>query len=423
MFGHFYSMLADILVSPKRAPMIAVCYIDIDNFSALNSKFGSAIGDQVLNELENRLSRFIGAKDFMARSNGDQFYLCIDVTGNSSIFRQLRDQIELPFRVGEHLYSLAASVGVSIVTQSQKSHDRAIRNAMHACITVKNNGGGKLEIFDDEGLEIQHTKSALVNDVTEAIASNQFQLYLQPKVKLCDGTLSGFEALIRWHHPSRGVVPPLSFLPQINNTDAEVLLGHYVLENGIAILQKICSLQDDVSLSINISPRQLTDSWFKRQIEQYSQSSPNLMPRLCLEILESDSFDNLQLIQDSLSVYRNCGVSLSLDDFGTGYASLNNLMKLPLNEVKIDRAFIKDIDSNAVHQIVVRHIVELSTALQLTTVAEGIETAAEAKVVTELGVQLAQGYYFARPFPSSELTEWLIGYHQTDMVKASVGLR
>jgi len=416
VFGNFYNMLDQLLTSQKCSPAIAVCCIDIDNFSVLNREFGNKIGDRVLNELEHRLSRFLGPSDFMARSNGDQFYLCVDVAQKAPLFRHLQEQIELPMRIGEHLHSLSASIGIALVAAPQNSPDRAIRNAMHACITVKNKGGGKYEIFDDEGLQIQYGKSSLIFEVTEALAANQFQLYLQPKIKLSDRSLMGFEALIRWHHPKRGVVSPLSFLPQIANTDAEVLLGHYVLEHGIELLKKLYTKNYTLSLSLNISPRQLTDSWFRRQVEQYAHLHPELMPMMCLEILESDSFDNLQLIQDCLKDFQNFRVSLSLDDFGTGFASLNHLMRLPLNEVKIDRDFIKDIDSNPIHQIVVRHIVELSAALKLTTVAEGIETASEAETITKLGVKLAQGYYYARPFPSAELFDWLATYHHTGVV-------
>ncbi|WP_127346211.1 putative bifunctional diguanylate cyclase/phosphodiesterase [Pseudidiomarina mangrovi] len=416
MFGQFYTMLADVLVAPKRTPALAVCCIDIDNFSALNSDFGMAMGDQVLHELEARLGRFLGPSDFMARSAGDQFYLCLDVSDKKPIFRQLKEQIEIPFRLGEHICSLTASIGIALVTSQQKSPDRAIRNALHACITVKNNGGGRYEIFDDEGLLIQHNKSALLREITAALSDNQFQLFLQPKVNLADGRLAGFEALIRWYHPERGIISPLNFLPVIAHTDTEILVGHFVLDQGIELLKLLRTLDCNVSLSLNISPRQITDALFRRQIEQYATQYPQLIRQLCLEILESDSFDNLQLIQDYLRAYQACGISLSLDDFGTGFASLNNLMKLPLNEVKIDRNFIQDINTNSVHQIVVRHIVELSAALELSTVAEGIETAAEYMTVKKLGVQLAQGYYFERPFPSSELSTWL-AEHSSSLIR------
>lgn len=208
----------------------------------------------------------------------------------------------------------------------------------------------------------------------------------------------------------------MSFLPHIVNTDAEILLGHYVLDRAIELLQRLFEAGCEVSLSINISPRQLTDAWFKRQVEQYARQYPEIIQLLCLEILESDSFDNLPLIQDSLKAYQACGVRLSLDNFGTGFASINNLMRLPLNEVKIDRDFIKDIDSDDMYRIVVRHIVELSSALKLTTVAEGIETEAEAITVAQLGVQFAQGYYFARPFPSAKLLSWLSDYQKLGTV-------
>jgi EAL domain-containing protein (putative c-di-GMP-specific phosphodiesterase class I) len=348
----------------------------------------------------------------MAHSTGDQFYLCIDVQHKMAIFRQLQEQIELPFRIDDHLYSLTASIGISLITPQHQSPDRAIRNALHACITVKNSGGGKFEIFDDEGLQIQHHKSALVDDVTTAITSNQLQLFIQPKVKLYDRTLVGFEALIRWQHPVKGIVAPINFLPHIVNTNAEILLGHYVLDRAIEVLKTLFTSGCKVGLSINISPRQLTDAWFKRQVEQYAKQYPELIHLLCLEILESDSFDNLPLIQDSLKAYQAYGVTLSLDDFGTGFASINHLMKLPLNEVKIDRDFIKDIDTNDLHRIVVRHIVELSSVLKLTIVAEGIETEAEAITVAKLGVQVAQGYYFARPFSSTKLLSWLSDYRK-----------
>lgn len=198
MFTHFYNMLSDILVSKNQSAMLAVCCIDIDNFSAVNRDSGSNTGDRILKELEERLSRWLGPNDFMAHSTADQFYLCIDVKHKMAIFRQLQDQIELPFRIDDHLYSLSASIGISLLTPQHKSPDRAIRNAMHACITVKNSGGGKFEIFDDEGLQIRHQKSALIDEVTKALTSHQLQLFLQPKVKLDDRTLAGFEALIRW---------------------------------------------------------------------------------------------------------------------------------------------------------------------------------------------------------------------------------
>lgn len=408
MFGHFYQNLNDAIQYNKSGSLLAVCLIDLDDFSAVNREYSEAIGDQLLRVIELRLQQFMHDQDFMARSNSDQFYLCFELRKNRpQLFQQLLEHIQQPVRIDTHLIALNASIGVSLNTGEKNSADRLIRNAMQACIEVKNSHGGQYKIFDEEGVNIIKRHRQWTDEVMCGLSRGEFELYLQPKLDIATRLPYSFEALIRWRHPQRGFIPPVEFLPRIADTEADVLLGQWVLEQSVLLLESFRKQGLSQGLSINISPKQLTNTWFARQLHQLAIEKPAIMANLCLEILESESFSNLELVHDYLARYQSYGIQLALDDFGTGFASLTHLIQLPLNEVKIDRNFIQAIDQNPINQVVVRHIIELASELQLLTIAEGVETEAEFETLAKLGVHRVQGFLFATPFPSNQIRHYL----------------
>lgn len=407
MFGHFYNQLnAKISSGVTSNKLFAVCYIDLDHFFEIQQDYGHEVSEIALQSIHERVKSILGPDDFLSQSASDQFFLFVAIENLDSNLAQLCEYINIPIKIFDYLISVTASIGVHILKEDDKSPDHVIRNAIEACIQVKHEGGNSLHIYDDEAVLLRRKKREIVDRVIGDLENNHFELYLQPKYDLRNLVVIGFEALIRWIDPERGIISPAVLFDAIAGTEAERLIDEFVLEEAITILKNLQKLNRTLSLSINVSPAQLMSPWFASQVESYFAKYPILMEHLRLEILESDTFKNLDLFKAHLDNLKQFGITLSLDDFGTGFASLTHLLMLPINEVKIDRSFITSIDTNEINQMIVKNVVELAEKLNISTVVEGIESKDELSMVQKLGVHGAQGYYLARPFPSSKLKSW-----------------
>ena len=407
MFGHFYNQLnAKITSGVTAEKLFAVCYIDLDHFFEIQQDFGCEVSEIALRSIHERVASILSPDDFLSQSASDQFFVFIALENLDSNLAQLCEFISAPIKISDYLISITASIGVHILKEQDKSPNHVLRNAIESCIHVKHEGGNNLHIYDDEAVLLRRKKREIVDKVILGLENHQFELYLQPKYDLKNLVVIGFEALIRWIDPERGIISPAILLNAIAGTEAERLIDEFVLEEALTILKGLHKLNRTLSLSINVSPAQLMSPWFAAQVESYYTKYPILMEHLRLEILESDTFKNLEVFKSHLESLKQFGVTLSLDDFGTGFASLTHLLMLPINEVKIDRSFVTSIDTNEINQMIVKHVVELAEKLNISTVVEGIENQKELATVQNLGVHAAQGYFLTRPFPSRNLKDW-----------------
>ncbi|RUO76695.1 putative bifunctional diguanylate cyclase/phosphodiesterase [Pseudidiomarina taiwanensis] len=408
MFKDFYDAITDIFQRNSGHSEILLCIANLDNFSAVNARFGEAFGDIALQTIAAELRRTAEQHNGTVYTGGDQFYLAFSGADASFDTLQLFEALfQQPFTVEGRKLHISAAIGACYTNLDTNTPDKILRNALQACIEAKKQGGDQSVIYDDESEQLHKQKLKLIQQVSEAIDKGHMTLYLQPKVTTQSRKLVGFEALLRWHHPDRGVIPPGDFLPQVAGSYADRELGCFVVEQAIAILQQQLANYPELSLSINVSPKQLCDLSFLHRVQELAKAHPELMQSLSLEILETESFENMQVIREFLHAYHACGVRLSLDDFGTGFASIGQLTILPLDEVKIDRMFVRNIHNNDIHKKVVQIAVMLAQELNLETVAEGVESADEIATLEELGVSVLQGYYYAKPFPLDQAESWI----------------
>ncbi|MDQ1695971.1 MAG: hypothetical protein QOJ03_1324, partial [Frankiaceae bacterium] len=387
---------------------VAVFSIDLDRFKVVNSSLGYTVGDAVLLEVADRLNSICGPGDSVARC-GDGFLMCqpgADAPMRaSSTAARILDRLGLPFASEHGEVSLSASVGVAQgradVTAGQLINDADI--AMYA---AKAAGGGQYRLIDDDLRAASSDRLSLETDLRAALREDQLHLVYQPVVNLVTGDITGAEALLRWTHPKRGLVQPMTFIPLAEQSDLIHPIGRFVLQAACAQAAEWNNNGHPLRMSVNVSGRQLLDPAFPGHVAHALDKSGLPGEQLCLELTETVLMDDAVRSEDLLQQLKALGVELSVDDFGTGYSSLAYLKRFPVDEVKIDRSFVQSLDDNQ-DDTLVAAMVAMGHALGLHVVAEGIETESQAAAVRTLGCRSAQGYLFSRPQASDDFTALL----------------
>jgi EAL domain-containing protein (putative c-di-GMP-specific phosphodiesterase class I) len=297
---------------------------------------------------------------------------------------------------------------VTLYPQDDGDPDALLRHADQAMYRAKAQGRNQFSLFDIAIEAKVNQQRERLKEIANGLAQGEFQLYYQPKVELQKGTVAGFEGLIRWQHPRSGLLSPLTFLPALENTDLECRFGDYVIGRALAQLERWASEGYQPVVSVNISGRHLLSADFTLALRAQLRARPRVQPeQLELEILESAAVTDLDTAISVLHEVRTLGLKVSLDDFGTGYSSLSHLRSLPVDEVKIDQSFVRDMLSDINDYNIVRSVIGLAAAFDLCVVAEGVETTEQADALRKLGCQLGQGYVFAKPMPAAQVTGWL----------------
>ncbi|MGE8323667.1 MAG: putative bifunctional diguanylate cyclase/phosphodiesterase, partial [Pseudomonas sp.] len=396
---------------------LAVCMLDLDGFKAVNDGYGHAMGDLLLVEVAQRLKRILRGGDAVARLSGDEFVLILrDVDEDRQLHAALRRVLRAlaaPYVVREHSLTLSASIGVTLYPQDDEDADTLVRHADQAMYVAKQRGRNRYHLFDvSQEQELKATHQTVAR-VRRALHNGELCLYYQPKVNLRSGQVLGFEGLLRWQRPGRGLVPPGDFLPWVEQTDLIVEIGEWVLNQALNQLQAWQREGRPWSLSVNIAARHLQRCDFAERLRQLLAAHPLVDPaRLDLEIVESVAIDNLQHVSRCLDACRALGVRFSLDDFGTGYSSLSYLKRLPTQTIKIDQSFVRDILHDQDDLALTAAVIGLARAFGREVIAEGLETVEHGRVLMGLGCELAQGYCIARPMPVSEVEAWAQAYRQ-----------
>lgn len=392
-----------LAVRRRDGRAIAVLLVDLDHFKHVNDRLGHTTGDAALAAVGARLLDCLRAGDTAARLGGDEFVLLLeevdDVSEVTRVAERITTDLATPFVVGEREVSVGACVGIVFHQHGGRGADELIRDADAAMYAAKANGPGSWQLFEPEMHMAARARVEYEAELREAVGRNELVLEYQPIVDLAARAVIGYEALVRWRHPERGLVPPLEFIPVAEDSGLIVSIGAWVLESACRQATAWSPLADgrDLGLNVNISARQLFDASFVTCVRETIESTGIAPERVTLEITESVLVGDTERAIAQLDQLKAIGVRLAIDDFGTGYSSLSYLRSFPVDVLKIDKAFTDTVADDVEGECFVQAILHLAQVLRVETVAEGVETAEQATRLRALGCNLAQGFYFGRP--------------------------
>ncbi|MGB9093486.1 MAG: EAL domain-containing protein, partial [Gallionella sp.] len=402
--------LNQALVSSARSGRSgALLFIDLDNFKNLNDTLGHDIGDMLLQQVTQRLEACIRTGDTVARLGGDEFVVMLlnmskDPLEGAAQAEAIGDKILVAlgqtYQLALHAYHCTASVGVTLFGKNQQSTDELMKQADIAMYQAKKAGRNALRFFDRQMQENISARVSLENELHNALEFRQFHLYYQIQVDSSHRPL-GAEALIRWIHPQRGLVSPAQFIPLAEESGLILPIGHWVLETACARLKEWeqDALMRGLVVAVNVSAKQFRQPDFVDQVKSVVQHHGIDPARLKLELTEGMLLENIEETIATMNALNELGVKFSLDDFGTGYSSLQYLKRLPLDQIKIDQSFVRDVTSDPNDAAIVQTIIAMAETLGLDVVAEGVETRAQFEFLELRGCNRFQGYLFGRPVP------------------------
>lgn len=387
----------------------ALLFIDLDNFKTLNDTFGHDRGDQLLRQVASRLTQAVRLEDTVARIGGDEFVVVLAALGEvdataASIAEMIADKIlavlNTPYILGDTVPRSSASIGVTLFQGERLGIDELMKQADLAMYKSKESGRNLVRFFDPTLESAVRARAELENDLRAALELGQLQLYYQPQIA-DQGHLTGAEALVRWNHPVRGIVSPADFIPLAEETGLILPLGQFVLDTACRQLVAWAGQPEfaHLSIAVNVSARQLHQEDFVAQVQATVARTGANPAKLKLELTESLLVNNVQEIIGKMLALREMGIGFALDDFGTGYSSLSYLKRLPLDQLKIDQSFVRDVLDDPSDATIAHTIIALAQALGLGVIAEGVETAAQLEFLHEAGCYAYQGYFFSRPLP------------------------
>lgn len=388
---------------------VAILLIDLDHFKNVNDTLGHPVGDEVLRSITSRL-RDCAGNVMTARLGGDEFAIILDDVSEpaaSALAEQINASVSRPVHVGDDVLHVGCSIGIAVGNPSKIAPDILFRNADIALYEVKNSGRGGFAFFREAMEAILLERNGMKQDLATALENDEFELHYQPLVDLATGRISSCEALLRWNHPERGLMPPDTFIPLIEESGLIIPIGAWVMRTAC---RDAATWPGDVSVAVNISTRQFSDRALVDTIGQALEDSGLPTRRLELEITESallnDSGDNVDL----LNGIRNLGLKIALDDFGTGYSSLGYLQKFKFDKLKIDKSFVQGLNVREESEVIVRSVIGLGKTLGMDITAEGVETADQFDWVSE-SCQHAQGHFISRPIDAQSTLRFLQAGH------------
>lgn len=415
----FADRLQQALAHTKReGSNLAVCYLDLDGFKLVNDTMGHEAGDKVLVEVTQRIKQTIRGDDTVARLGGDEFAVLLlglnAAVECSASLNRLLEAISQPIEIRNKLFEVSASIGVALFPGDDHDADTLLRHADQAMYSAKQSGKNRYYIYDAENDQRARMHHEFLRRIELALENREFELYYQPKVDMRTLQLVGAEALIRWNHPERGLISPAEFLPEIEGTKLEVVLGDWVVAAALAQLEQWRLAGLPMELSINISARHLQASDFTWKLKRKLLRYKNL-PKgsLQIEVLETAALEDIPGAINTIERCRNLGITFALDDFGTGYSSLSYLGRLPVDTLKIDQSFIRDMLLDKGDRAIVQGVIALAKAFDRRIVAEGVETEELFRALLEMGCEYGQGYGIARPMQASRLPAWLEKWNNT----------
>jgi len=394
--------------------MVAVLFIDLDRFKTINDTLGHEAGDQLLMQLGERFSRIVREGDTVGRFGGDEFVILLDDVASdkdiSGVAQKVLDALKAPFDIQQqHLY-ISASIGISLFPNDGEDGNTLLRNADIAMYRAKEMGKNTYQFYSADMSARAFERLSLESSLRHALERQEFVLHYQPQFDVRTGRIFGVEALLRWQHPDFGLVPPADFISLLEETGLIVPVGEWVLEEAgrqISAWNEVG--HRNLRLSVNLSPRQAQASTLLATVQRVLSQQPDAVGWLELEITEGLLVQQSQPLMETFDALRALGVRLSIDDFGTGYSSLAYLRRLPIDSLKVDRSFVRDVPGDADDSAIVTTIIAMAQSLRLEVIAEGVENSEQRDFLSAYGCTRMQGYLFAQPMPAAELTRLLAG--------------
>jgi diguanylate cyclase (GGDEF)-like protein/PAS domain S-box-containing protein len=387
-----------------RGQCLAVLCLDLDHFKSVNDTLGHPIGDELLKVVADRLRRCTREHDTIARLGGDEFAIIMTAmeqpTDAAALSKRVRDAITKPYNLDGHQIVADISIGISVAPLDATEPDQLLKNADMALYGAKADGRGAYRFFEPEMDARIRQRRELEMDLRKALVNGEFELYYQPLVDLQSNDITGFEALLRWNHPERGLISPAAFIPIAEETGLIIPLGEWVLRRAC---EETASWPGDVKVAVNLSPSQLKSRNLVQIVISALAASGMAATRLQLEITESVLMQNTFATLATLHQLRALGVQIAMDDFGTGYSSLSYLRSFPFDKIKIDRSFINDLSNGAEPLAIVRAIASLAKSLSMISTAEGVETQQQLEKLQAVGCTEMQGYIFSQARPAEEI--------------------
>ncbi|MGO4714600.1 putative bifunctional diguanylate cyclase/phosphodiesterase [Bradyrhizobium sp. 2TAF24] len=388
---------------------VAILCLDLDRFKEINDSLGHHIGDELLKQVGERLAACVGATALAARLGGDEF--AIVLTGDTpmagaaaALARQIIEGISAPFEIGGHHLAIGISIGITVAPADGDDPEQLLRNADLALYRTKNDGRGTFTFFEP-GMDARaQARRLLEMELKTALSQGEFDVYYQPIVGFETGQIVGFEALVRWIHPLRGVIPPGQFIPVAEETGLIRSIGDIVLRKAC---REAAGWSQQVCVAVNLSPIQFKNTDLVETVVAALEEASLPPERLELEITESLLLNDSEATFATLRRLRELGVRISIDDFGTGYSCLSYLRRFPFDKIKIDRSFVQDIGEREDSMAIVRAVTGLGRSLGITTTAEGVETCTQLNLLRAEGCTEVQGYLFSPPRPASDV-EWML---------------
>jgi diguanylate cyclase (GGDEF)-like protein/PAS domain S-box-containing protein len=392
---------------------LAVCYLDLDGFKEVNDRFGHRTGDQLLVEVAERLKGSVRSGDTVARLGGDEFVLVLlgfDRTAvNDRTLDRILGSLATPFALADTAINISASIGVALCPEDGGNDlDSLLRHADHAMYIAKQAGRNRWHIFDaqhDREVQEHHERR---ENIVRALQQGEFRLHYQPKVNMRTGVVLGAEALIRWQHPEKGLLPPAEFLPIIQDSDLSIAVGDWVIGEALRQIDDWRRLGLVIPVSVNISAQHMQHPQFLANLAGQLERYPGLPQEVIeVEVLESSALADITGASAVIRECRRLGVTVALDDFGTGYSSLTYLRRLPVSCIKIDQTFVRDMLMSRDDTAIVESVISLAKAFQREVIAEGVETVEHGLSLLRMGCEFGQGYGIARPMPGEAIPAWM----------------
>jgi diguanylate cyclase (GGDEF)-like protein len=393
----------------KRGECLAVLCLDLDQFKSVNDALGHHIGDELLKLVGERLRGCTRELDIVARMGGDEFAIIMtqmaQAADAATLSKRIRDSVIKPYQIEGHQIVTDISIGISVAPMDAVDSTELLRNADMALYDAKGDGRGTFRFFEPEMNTRMKIRRELEMDLRKALATEQFELHYQPLVTLKTNEVNGFEALLRWNHPTRGLISPADFIPIAEETGLIVPLGEWVLK---AACNEAVDWPEHIKVAVNLSPAQLNCRNLVSMVTSALDESGMPPHRLQLEITETVLLQNTFTTLATLHELRKMGVQIALDDFGTGYSSLSYLRSFPFDKIKIDRSFIQDLSNGAEPLAIVNAVAGLAKCLNMTSTAEGVETQQQMDVLQSIGCTEMQGYLFSHARPASEIRRFFV---------------